>query len=144
MAKLSSKTKRVYADPTMQNEAVIAYVEHDWGNGKHYCPNRGFRLDIIRTVVTYDDWCVWVSLLANWGYWRDGKYHKRNPTDFKGLLTVFEMKVRENERRKMEGNNGHNQTTSVSTRGAKRVSRRGDGNLSSVPIQPPSEYFRTD
>jgi hypothetical protein len=91
-----------FKDETFYNEAVIAYREKDWGNGKHYTPNAGFRRDIVATVKTYDDLCIWIDLINSWGYWRDGKYHKRNPTDFKGLLTVFEMKQREAQRKKDE------------------------------------------
>lgn len=112
--------KRQWKDETMQNEAVIAYVEKDWGNGKHYCPNRGFRIDIIRTVITYEDWRIWVDLLNSWGYWKDGKWVKRNPLDFKGLLTCFEFKQREAQQKKDE----IQQSKAIRERGEQRIPKR--------------------
>lgn len=99
---MADKREVKYADENFYNEAVRAYIDHDWGNGKHYTPNAGFRRDIAVTVKTYEDLCLWEDLLGNWGYWRDGKYHKRNPFDIKGLLTVFEFKQREAQRKKDE------------------------------------------
>lgn len=93
-----------YKDETFYNEAVRAYIDHDWGNGRHYTPNAGFRRDIVRTVVTYDDLCIWIALIERWGYAdrTTGKWKARNPLDVKGLLTVFEMKQREAQRKKDE------------------------------------------
>lgn len=128
-----------YTDPNMTHEGVLAYREQF-----NLVPNRGFRQDIAVTIKTYDDLLIWQDLLAHWGYFKDGKWKARNPLDIKGLLTVFEMKVRENERRKMESTNGNNQASTVPTRGRKGLSRRSDSNVPSVRIQPPSEYFRVD
>ncbi len=128
-----------YSDPNMYHEAVLAYREQF-----DLTPNKGFRQDIAVTVKSYDDLLIWQDLLAHWGYEKGGKWHKRNPLDIKGLLTCFEFKARENERRKMEGNNGNNQTTSLSPRGGKGLSLWRDSELPKVRIQPPSEYFRVD
>jgi hypothetical protein len=129
-----------YKDPNMYHEAVLSYREQF-----NLVPNRGFRQDIAVTVKTYDDLLIWKDLISRWGYTdkTTGKWKARNPLDVKGLLTCFEAKVRENERRKMEGNNGHNQTTSVSTRCRKRIPPRRDSDLQNVRIEPPSQYFRT-
>lgn len=86
-----------YKDENCLHEGVLAYREQF-----NLMPNKGFRRDIAATIVTYDDLLLWQELLANWGYWRDGKYHKRNPLDIKGLLTVFEFKQREAQRKKDE------------------------------------------
>lgn len=127
-----------YADPNMTCEGVLSYREQF-----NLVPNRGFRQDIAVTVKTYDDLLVWQDLLAHWGYMKHGKWKARNPLDIKGMLTCFDFKVRENERRKLEESNGHNQAPTVSTRGRKRLSPRRDSNVPRVRVQPPSEYFRT-
>lgn len=88
-----------YKDPNCYNEAVIAYRDQF-----ELMPNRGFRQDIAVTIKTYDDLCIWQDLLARWGYTdrTTGKWKARNPLDIKSLLTVFEMKQREAQRKKDE------------------------------------------
>jgi len=88
-----------YKDPNMYNEAVLSYREQF-----NLVPNRGFRQDIAVTVKTYDDLLIWQDLLAHWGYndRQTGKWKARNPLDVKSLLTCFEFKQREAQRKKDE------------------------------------------
>lgn len=125
-----------YSDPNMYAEGVLAYREQF-----NLVPNRGFRADIAVTVKTYDDLKIWTSLLASWGYMKNGKWKPRNPLDVKGLLTCFEAKVRERER--LAETNSNNETASIPTRGREGVSERSDGDMRDMRSEPPSIYFRT-
>jgi hypothetical protein len=86
-----------WKDPNCYNEAVLFYRETF-----NLQMNAGFRRDVAVTVKTYDDLLIWQDLVSHWGYWKDGKWHKRNPLDLKGLLTVFEFKQREAQKKKDE------------------------------------------
>src|SRR5207247_1175450 len=86
-----------YSDPNMYSEGVLAYRETF-----NLIPNRGFRADIAATVKTYEDLCLWQDLLARWGYMKNGKWKKRSPLDVKGMLNVFEYKLRERERNEVQ------------------------------------------
>lgn len=140
MAELPSTKKRKHRDPLMEHEAVLAYREQF-----NLTPNAGFRRDIAATIRTYDDLCIWWSLISAWGYTdkKTGKWKARNPLDIKSLLTVFEFKKREKENGKMAtGNTGNDKASLVSTRRRKGIS---SGRSSEVlRVQPPSNYFRVD
>jgi hypothetical protein len=75
------------------NESLVAYFEQ-FG----VMPKPRYQRAIISTVRTYDDWIVFVTLLAAWGYFRNGEWHQRDAADVPGLLRCFEFKRRERQR----------------------------------------------
>lgn len=84
--------------------------------------------------ITVTDIELWKSILAGWK-WQDakGKWHNKAP-GIKELLTEYE---------RLEQNNGHGEAPAVPTRGRKGIPPRGDSDVSKVPSEPPSDYFRT-
>lgn len=139
---LKSGKETKWKDETMYSEAIIAYRDQF-----NLTPNFGFRKDICVTIKTYDDLCIWTSLLAAWGYVdkKTGKWKARNPLDVKGLLTCFEFKKREKENGKMAtSNTGNDKASPVSARRRKGISSRRDSEVHQVRVQPPSDYFRVD
>lgn len=128
-----SKELRI-KDETLLNEAVIAYREQFL-----LTPNKGYRRDICVTVKTYDDLCLWQDLLAHWGYndRKTGKWKARNPLDIKGLLTCFEFKQREAQRKKDEL-----REKAVSARSGSSIPTRPLGRMSDaiVPLLPKGSH----
>lgn len=112
--------KRIrFSDPNCYHEAVLAYREQF-----NLMPNRGYRSDIAITIRSYEDLCIWQDLIAHWGYMKDGKWKPRNPLDVKSLLTVFEMKQREAQRKKDEI-----QQRALSARSGSSIPRRSVGSM---------------
>jgi len=114
-----------YSDPNMLHEAVLAYREQF-----NLTPNRGYRRDIAVTIQTYGDLCLWQNVIERWGYFKGSKWVKRNPLDIKGMLTVFEARVREKKRDEVSKSTTRPAEHSVAS-GNKGVSKRS---ASMVPI----------
>ena len=137
-----------YKDETMYAESVLAYREQF-----SLTPSPGFRRDIVATIRTHEDLIIWVQLLAAWGYTdrKTGKWKPRNPLDIKGLLTCFEFKQREAQRKKDEQREREqlarqSQDTNSATlpaRYRKRLQRGHSSGLQTVRVEAPSNYFRS-
>ncbi len=115
-----------YDDPNMLHEAVLAYREQF-----NLTPNRGYRRDIAVTIQTYDDLLLWQNVIARWGYLKGEKWVKRNPLDIKGMLTVFEMRVREKKQQDENSKSRSKSAEHSGESGAKGLSKRS---TSVVPI----------
>jgi hypothetical protein len=77
-------------DPNLDNPAVKFYRDTF-----KFCPNRGFRKDIVVTVENQE---LWKQVLTNWGYWKDGKWKKFSPLNVKGMLSEYERLDAKTER----------------------------------------------
>lgn len=53
-----------------------------------YCPNYGFRKDIV--ITAEQDMDLWKKVISEW---RDRKY---NPLNYKGMMQEFELRLRTN------------------------------------------------
>ena len=83
------------SDKTLEHAAVKAYRDQFKLNVK-----LGFREDIIITVTDLD---LWKSILANWGYWKEGKWIKYSPLNIKGMISEYERRTA-NERTAKQSN----------------------------------------
>ena len=65
------------SDPTLHHPAVVAYNDIF-----KLQLSPGFRRDVIATVEIdcADGLKAWREILENWGYWKDGKWVRKNPT----------------------------------------------------------------
>ncbi len=93
-----------------------------------------WKSDVDKTVT---DLILWREILSNWHYYKNGRKIKKSPA-IKPLLDFYESR----EREQLEARNGrNNQAPAVSARSGERLSERGNGNVSQLRIQPPSDYF---
>lgn len=139
---MQPKSREVkYKDPNCYHEAVLFYRETF-----SLMPNRGFRSDIAVTVKTYEDLCIWQNLLAHWGYFKDGKWRKRSPMDIKGMLTVFEMKQRDEQRKRgqLDRANQDGKAAALSARDRTRIPERNSSGVSSMRSATERLYFGSD
>ena len=56
--------------------------------------NAGYRHDIEVTVGNEpDDLALWRLVLENWGYWKNGKWKRKNKLDIKAMLSEYERQI---------------------------------------------------
>jgi hypothetical protein len=74
--------KEVKHDETMLNPAVKLYRDKF-----RKTPNRGLRLDIIKTVT---DLALWLSILNGWRYQKENRWIGKNPLAVKAMLDEYD------------------------------------------------------
>ena len=97
--------------------------------------SKSWKIDVDKTVT---DLVLWRKILNGWKYQTSHGTWKSRAPGIKQLLTEYESR----EREQLEARNQRDHEASVvSARSGERVSERGNGNVSGVRVQPPSDYF---
>lgn len=91
--------------------------------------SKSWKADVDKTVT---DLALWREILDGW-YWLDryGNKISKSP-GIKQLLTEYE---------RLSANKHDHEAEAISRHSGEGLSERGNGNVSQVSLQPPSEYF---
>lgn len=99
----------------LDHEAVKAYRDQF-----KFCPNAWRRKEIVLTVKDLD---LWKSVLANWGYWKEGKWIKFNPLNTNGMIQEYERQARNTNRISQPRTGSEDRQAGVSERGSRDMLR---------------------
>jgi hypothetical protein len=108
------------SDETLNHPAVKMYRDIF-----KFCPNLGFRKEIILTVTDLD---LWKSILSTWGFSKDGKWKSHNPLNVKGLMSEYERRAAKHTER--SNATDRSKRDSLPNGSEARVSEWRNGNLS--------------
>ncbi len=96
-----------------------------------------WKSDVDKTITDIE---LWREILANWHYFKAGKKIRKSP-GIKQLLTEYESREREQlEARHVDGQK-HDGAQSVSDYHRPWLSKRSNGDVSEVPVNPERIYF---
>ena len=103
----------------LNHEAVKAYRDQF-----RFCPSSYRRREIVVTVKDLD---LWKEVLANWGYWKEGKWIKFNPLNVNGMIQEYERQARNTNRISKPRTGGENSQAGVSERRERDLLRLREG-----------------
>ena len=96
-----------------------------------FCPNLGFRKEIVQTVTDLD---LWKSILSTWGFAKDGKWKAHNPLNVKGMMQEYERRASQHTKRSDGPAGGiHSEPRPDEKDVSVRLPERRDSYLSRVP-----------